>query len=102
MVVLSALIYCDTEGIANHFKYCHAVGLTEEEVREIIIQAGYYSGWPKFALATRRFNRALRDPDSKWPDGDADEAVTRRPGHGRRSGQRPGPGQGQGQGFLTT
>ena len=85
MVVLSALIYCDTEGIANHFKYCHAVGLTEEEVREIIIQAGYYSGWPKFALATRRFNRALRDPDSNWP-----EEMRMKPSPADRgNGQRP-------------
>jgi 4-carboxymuconolactone decarboxylase len=69
IIVLSVLIYQDSDlGIYGHFKNCHAVGLTEAEVREIIMQAGYYCGWPKFAAATIRFNRVLKDPESTWPE----------------------------------
>jgi 4-carboxymuconolactone decarboxylase len=88
VVVLAVLIYVDTDGITRHFENCHSVGLTEVEVREIIIQAGYYSGWPKFAAATRRFNRALNRPDSTWPQSARiDPAGSRRKGQPRQEVQ---------------
>ena len=84
IVTISVLIYVDTEsGIKRHFENCHNVGLTEEEVREIIIQAGYYSGWPKFAAASTRFNRALRDPNSTWPDSMRMKPAARSRGNGQ-------------------
>ena len=60
VVVLAVQTCIGSEtGIQNHLKNCHKLGLTELEVREIILQAGYYAGWPKFAGTTTLFNRYL-------------------------------------------
>jgi 4-carboxymuconolactone decarboxylase len=67
IVTLGVLIALDaSEGMKPHLRNCHAVGLTVEEVREIIVQAMYYAGWPRGAHAINRFNEIRKEPGSKW------------------------------------
>lgn len=67
LVTLSVLLAVDADrGSMNHIRYAHNLGITEEEMRELIIQVGYYAGWPKGAHAMARFTHILNDPDSGW------------------------------------
>jgi alkylhydroperoxidase/carboxymuconolactone decarboxylase family protein YurZ len=50
----------------NHLRYAHNVGITEEEVRELIIQVGFYAGWPKGAHAMARFSAILAEPGNGY------------------------------------
>ncbi len=60
IVIISALIAMNSDDVRAHFANRDHVGLTEVELREIVMQAGYYCGWPKFAEATVRLNKVLR------------------------------------------
>jgi len=67
IVTLSVLLAVDADrGSMNHLRHAHNLGITEEEMREIIIHVGYYAGWPKGAHAMARFSRILDEPDSGW------------------------------------
>lgn len=67
IVTLSVLIALDaTDGMKPHMRNCHALGITADEVREIIIQAMYYAGWPRGAHAMNRFNQIRKEPGSGW------------------------------------
>jgi len=63
IVTLSVLLAVDADrGSINHIRYAHNLGITEREMREIIIQVGYYAGWPKGAHAMARFFKVLHEP----------------------------------------
>ena len=67
IVTLSVLLAVDADrGSMNHLRYARNLGITEDEMREIIIQVGYYAGWPKGAHAMARFTKILNDPKSGW------------------------------------
>jgi len=67
MITLAVLITVDADrGSMNHLRYAHNVGITEEEMRELIIQVGFYAGWPKMAHAMARFTHVLNEPGSGW------------------------------------
>ena len=63
LVTLAVLLAVDADrGSMNHLRYAHNLGITEEEIRELIIQVGFYAGWPKGAHAMARFTRILSEP----------------------------------------
>ena len=63
IVTLSVLLAVDADrGSINHIRYAHNLGITEKEMREIIIQVGYYAGWHKGAHAMARFFKVLHEP----------------------------------------
>lgn len=65
LVTLSVLLAVDADrGSMNHLRYAHNLGITEEEIRELIIQVGFYAGWPKGAHAMARFTKILSEPDN--------------------------------------
>lgn len=67
MITLAVLIAVDADrGSLNHLRYAHNLGITETEMRELIIQVGFYAGWPKGAHAMARFHKVLNEPDSGW------------------------------------
>jgi len=45
----------------NHSHYHSAlhIGISKEEILEVIIHVGHYSGWPTMGLALRQFNKVL-------------------------------------------
>ena len=67
MITLSVLVALGAgDGILPHFRNARNVGITEEEVRELIFQVMYYAGWSRGSQATRQFNKVLREPGSRW------------------------------------
>ncbi len=67
MVTLAVLLAVDADrGSMNHLRYAHNLGITEEEIRELIIQVGFYAGWPKGAHAMARFSAILKEPGNGW------------------------------------
>jgi 4-carboxymuconolactone decarboxylase len=66
IVTLAVLITLDAEeGVKPHFRAARNLGITEEEIREIIIQVLYYAGWPKGAHATLRFGKLLKELETQ-------------------------------------
>jgi 4-carboxymuconolactone decarboxylase len=67
LVTLSVLLAVDADrGSMNHLRYAHNVGITEQEMRELIIQVGFYAGWPKGAHAMARFHKILQEPGNGY------------------------------------
>jgi 4-carboxymuconolactone decarboxylase len=67
MITLSVLIALGAgDGILPHFRNARNVGITEEEVRELIFQTMYYAGWSRGSQATRQFNKVVRETGSRW------------------------------------
>jgi 4-carboxymuconolactone decarboxylase len=57
--------------VGNHSHYRSALhlGMSKEQIMEIIIQVGHYAGWPTIALAARQFAEVLKDEEEgKAPD----------------------------------
>jgi alkylhydroperoxidase/carboxymuconolactone decarboxylase family protein YurZ len=55
------------ENLANHFITASKVGISDVELREVILQTQYYAGWFKGANATKYLNRVRKGerPGSK-------------------------------------
>ena len=86
IVTLSVLLAVDADrGSLNHIRYAHNLGITEEEMREIIIQVGYYAGWPKGAAATHIYEEVKALEEQRRPAGHAATA--------RRKAGRSGAGR---------
>jgi 4-carboxymuconolactone decarboxylase len=47
--------------LADHFRAVRTLGLSDAETRELIVQAMYYSGWPRGAAANQVYNRLNAD-----------------------------------------
>lgn len=45
--------------MAPHFRACMHLGLSDQQIREIIIQTMYYAGWPKGAAALHNYREVL-------------------------------------------
>ena len=52
--------------MATHFRACMHLGLTDQQIREIIIQTMYYAGWPKGAAALHNY-REVMETEANWP-----------------------------------
>jgi 4-carboxymuconolactone decarboxylase len=48
-----------TTGNHSHYHSALHIGITKEEILELIIQVGHYAGWPTIGLATRQLNKVL-------------------------------------------
>jgi alkylhydroperoxidase/carboxymuconolactone decarboxylase family protein YurZ len=67
LVTLAVLLALDADpGCMNHLRYAHNLGITEEEIRELIIQVQFYAGWPKGSHAMLRFASVLKEPGNGW------------------------------------
>jgi 4-carboxymuconolactone decarboxylase len=75
MVTIAVLIASDSEyGIKAHLRNAHVLGLTEREIKEVILQAMYYTGWSKGSHMWNVFQEVLNEPDSGYRKGDGDKA----------------------------
>jgi 4-carboxymuconolactone decarboxylase len=48
-------------GNFSHYRSAQHIGITKEEICEVILQVGHYAGWPTLALATRQFTEVLKE-----------------------------------------
>lgn len=48
-------------GNYSHYRSAQHIGITKEEICEVILQVGHYAGWPTLSLATRQFTEVLKE-----------------------------------------
>ncbi len=48
-------------GNYSHYRSAQHIGITKEEICEVILQVGHYAGWPTLSLAVRQFTEVLKE-----------------------------------------
>ena len=59
MICIAALVTLGANGVGAHFRNAHAVGLTNAELKEIILQVMPYAGLPKALHAMNIFKKVV-------------------------------------------
>ena len=54
---------CRPTGNFSHYRSSKHIGITHEEIMEIIIQVGHYAGWPTIANAVRQYTEVLEEDE---------------------------------------
>jgi len=49
-----------TSGNHSHYHSALHIGISEDEIRELILHVGHYAGWPVIGLALRQFNKVRK------------------------------------------
>lgn len=49
------------QGNQSHYQSAKKLGISHEEIMEVIIQVGHYTGWPTMALAVKQYAEVLKD-----------------------------------------
>src|SRR5215510_4754648 len=52
-------------GTHSHYRSARHIGLTKEEIMELIIQVGHYAGWPTIAHAIIQYEEVLKQDAEK-------------------------------------
>tara|TARA_B100000315_G_C14440897_1_gene524626 strand:+ start:413 stop:832 length:420 start_codon:yes stop_codon:yes gene_type:complete len=66
LITLAANIaLCRPTGNHSHYRSAQHIGITREEIMEVIIQTGAYSGWPTMAHATHQFTEVIEEDEAK-------------------------------------
>jgi 4-carboxymuconolactone decarboxylase len=61
IAVLAALIALGTEGMDLHLRHAHKLGITEEQIKELIFQVMYYVGQPRGLFAMKRLKAVMAE-----------------------------------------
>ena len=48
-------------GNYSHYRSAQHIGITKNEICEVILQVGHYAGWPTLSLAVRQFTAVLKE-----------------------------------------
>jgi len=60
LITLTANIaMCRPTGNHSHYRSAQHIGITKEEIMEVIIQTGAYTGWPTMAHAVHQFDEVF-------------------------------------------
>ena len=59
LVTLGALVSISSEGMAHLMRHAHDIGVTDEDMKGVIIQTMYYVGQPRGFFALRRLNEVI-------------------------------------------
>ena len=66
-------------GTHNHYRSAKALGISHEEIMELILHVGMYAGWPCIAHACKQYTEVLEADKNKKPTRrTARKAATRR------------------------
>jgi len=52
-------------GTHSHYRSARHIGITKEEIMEVIIHVGHYTGWPTMSLAVGQFTEVLKEDAGK-------------------------------------
>jgi 4-carboxymuconolactone decarboxylase len=52
-------------GNHSHYRSSKHIGITHEEIMEVIIQVGAYTGWPCMAHAVHQYGEVLKEDEAK-------------------------------------
>jgi alkylhydroperoxidase/carboxymuconolactone decarboxylase family protein YurZ len=66
MVTLAALVMDKAEGMKLHMKNAHHLGITFDEIREVIFQVMYYAGQSKGLFAMRRLKEVMAESNATF------------------------------------
>ena len=50
-------------GNHSHYRSSEHLGITREEIIEVIIQVGHYAGWPTISNAVRQYRAVIQEED---------------------------------------
>jgi 4-carboxymuconolactone decarboxylase len=50
-------------GNYSHYRSAEHIGITREEICEVIIQVGHYAGWPTISNAVRQYTAVLEEEE---------------------------------------
>jgi 4-carboxymuconolactone decarboxylase len=50
-------------GNHSHYRSSKHIGITHEEIMEVIIQVGHYAGWPTISNAVRQYTAVIREEE---------------------------------------
>lgn len=59
IAVLAVLIAFGTEGMDIHLRHAHKLGITDEQIKELIFQVMYYVGQPRGLFAMKRLKAVI-------------------------------------------
>lgn len=52
-------------GTHSHYRSAQHIGITQEQIMELIIHVGHYAGWPAIAHAIIQFAEVLKEDEAK-------------------------------------
>ena len=61
IAVLAVLIALGTEGMDLHLRYAHKLGISNDQIKELIYQVMYYAGQPKGLFAMKRLKGVMAE-----------------------------------------
>ena len=69
LVTLGALVMDRAEGMKLHMQHAHNLGITYDEIREVIFQVMYYAGQSKGLFAIRRLKEVMKERGGRFAGG---------------------------------
>jgi 4-carboxymuconolactone decarboxylase len=52
-------------GTHSHYRSAKHIGISKEEIMEVIMHVGHYTGWPTMALAVEQYTQVLKEDAEK-------------------------------------
>jgi 4-carboxymuconolactone decarboxylase len=65
LVTLGVLMAAKADGIALHMRNAHHLGITHDEMKEVILQCTVYLGMPKALFAMRKLKAVMAEQDQE-------------------------------------
>jgi 4-carboxymuconolactone decarboxylase len=59
ITLTTVVVLAYANGTQSHLRSALHLGMTKEEIMEVLIQIGAYAGWPRLAQAVREFTKVL-------------------------------------------
>ena len=93
LVTLAALISISSEGMAHLMRHANDIGVTDEDMKGVIIQTMYYVGQPRGFFALRRLNEVIAARGEEQHPPKAGERDNKKNGGGNKAkaGKSAGP-----------
>ena len=65
LIVLGALMAVKADGIVSHMRRAHNLGITHDEIKELILQLTIYLGMPKALFAMKKLKEVAAQADAQ-------------------------------------
>src|SRR3954469_24564657 len=69
LITLGVLVADRAEGMKLHMRHAHKLGITFDQMREVIFQVMYYAGQSKGLFAMRRLKEVMQESGATFKDG---------------------------------
>ena len=70
LIVLGALMAVKADGIASHMRRAHHLGITFDEIKELILQLTIYLGMPKALFAMKKLKAIMAEASAQPAPGE--------------------------------